>query len=243
MFTPSPVLGKKDFEKVARQSPISEAHATPRFPFLRLPVNPLFAIGHSTHEFPKFLSLLKQHGIEVLADVRSRPFSRFPWFSRPALEKELKANGIRYVFLGLELGARREERECYIGLRADYGRIAQTPAYQKGIERLRDGVTTFRIALMCAEREPLDCHRTILVCRHAKEFAEVFHIHADGHLETHAEAETRLLFRYHPNGPDLFRSPTDLLNEAYQRRGEEINYVEQPQSQLTVRDEPQIDEP
>ena len=206
-------------------------------------MNSLFTIGHSTHEFPQFLALLKQHGIEVLADVRSRPFSRFPWFSRPALEKELKANGIRYVFLGLELGARREERECYIGLRAEYGRIAQTPAYQKGIERLRDGVTTFRIALMCAERDPLDCHRTILVCRHAKEFAEVFHIRADGHLETHAEAETRLLLRYHPNGPDLFRSPTDLLNEAYQRRGEEINYVEQPQSQSLVRDEPQNDEP
>lgn len=103
-------------------------------------MNPLFTIGHSTHEFSKFLALLKQYGIEVLADVRSRPSSRFPWFNRPALEKELKANGIRYVFLGLELGARREERECYIGLRADYGRIAQTSAYQKGNERLREGV-------------------------------------------------------------------------------------------------------
>lgn len=132
---------------------------------------------------------------------------------------------------------------AFIGLQADYGRIAHTPAYQKGIERLRPGVADFRIALMCAEREPLDCHRTILVCRHAKEFAEVFHIHADGHLETHGEAETRLLFRYHPNGPDLGRSPTDLLNEAYQQRGEEINYVEQSQSQPTVRDEPQSDEP
>jgi uncharacterized protein (DUF488 family) len=206
-------------------------------------MNPLFTIGHSTHEFSRFLVLLKQHGIEVLADVRSRPFSRFPWFSRQALEMDLKANGIRYVFLGAELGARREERECYIGLRADYGRIAQTSAYQNGIERLREGVANFRIALMCAEREPLDCHRTILVCRHAKEFAEVFHIHADGHLETHAEAETRLLFRYHPNGPDLFRSLIDLLNEAYQRRGEEINYVEQAQSLSSVRDEPQSDKP
>ena len=206
-------------------------------------MNPLFTIGHSNHEFPVFLHLLNQHEIEVLADVRSRPFSRFPWFSRPALEKELKANGIRYVFIGAELGARRDERECYIGPRADYGRISLTSAYQNGLERLRDGVPNYRIALMCAERDPLDCHRTILVCRHAKEFADVFHIHADSHLETHAEVETRMLSRYHPNGPDLFRSQIDLLNEAYQRRGEEINYVEQPQTSSTVRDEPQSDEP
>ena len=203
----------------------------------------LFTIGHSTHEFAKFLGLLQQHGIQVVTDVRSRPFSRFPWFSRPTLEKELKANGIGYVFLGLELGARREERECYIGARADYDLISLASAYRNGIERLQIGVKSYRISLMCSEREPLDCHRTILVCRHAKEFAEVFHIHADGHLESHEEAETRMLSRYNPGGQDLFRSRTELLNEAYKRRGEEINYVEQTQSSSTVRDEPWNDEP
>ena len=204
-------------------------------------MKPLFTIGHSTHDFPKFLGLLKQHEIQVVADVRSRPNSRLPWFSRPPLEKELQAHGIRYVFLGTELGARRDERECYIGPRADYGLITRTAAYKSGIQRLRNGVADYRIALMCAEREPLDCHRTILVCRDAREFAEIFHIKADGRLETHQEAEVRLLSRYTSPGPDLFRSTDEQLEEAYNRRGEEIAFVDSAQTPV-LREEPMNDE-
>jgi len=205
-------------------------------------VNTLFTIGHSTHEFPRFLELLQQHDIEIVADVRSRPFSRLPWFCRPSLELELKGVGIRYVFLGLELGARRDERECYIGKRADYDRIAQTPLFRKGIDRLKTGIPKYRIALMCAEKDPLDCHRTILVCRYAREFAEVSHIHANGHLESHQMAETRMLARYHQDSSDLFLSRIEQLNKAYQRRGEEIAYVEQPETSSVVRDAPWNDE-
>ena len=205
-------------------------------------MTPLFTIGHSTHEFPRFHALLQQHGIEIVADVRSRPFSRLPWFCRPSLEKELKENGIRYVFLGTELGARRDERECYIGDRVDYDRIAKAPLFQKGLERLKVGVSKGRIALMCAEKDPLDCHRTILVCRYAKEFSDVSHIHADGKLESHERAEIRLLTRYHEDAYDLFRSRIEQLNQAYKRRGEEIAYVEQPETASVVRDAPWNDE-
>lgn len=201
----------------------------------------LFTIGHSTHDFAKFLGLLKQHETEVVADVRSRPFSRFPWFSRPELEQALKENGVRYVFLGIELGARRDERECYIGPRADYDLISLTAAFRSGIERLKTGVHSYRIALMCSEREPLDCHRTVLVCRHAKPFAGIFHIHADGQLETHEEAEIRMMSRYGAKEGDMFLSRIELLNAAYKRRGEEINYLEESQSSV-VREEPLNDE-
>jgi len=202
-------------------------------------LNPLFTIGHSTHEFAKFLGLLEQHRIDVVADVRSRPYSRFEWFSRPALEKALKENGIRYVFLGEELGARRDERECYIEQRADYDLISLTTAFQRGIKRLRTGVEGFRVALMCSEKEPLDCHRTVLVCRHAKHFTnEISHIHADGHLESHVDAEIRMMSRYIPQEGDLFRSPKDLLNLAYKRRGEEINYTDKPEPSSVLREEP-----
>jgi len=197
----------------------------------------MFTVGHSTHPYCDFLSLLQRHGIEVIADVRSSPFSRFSWFNRSDLEKALKESGIRYVFLGKELGARREERECYIGARADYDLISLTSAFQSGMERLKIGVQKFRVALMCSEREPLDCHRTVLVCRHAKPFAEIFHIHADGHLETHEEAEIRMMSRYRANEGDMFLSKIELLNEAYRRRGEEINYVDESQSS-SVREEP-----
>jgi len=192
----------------------------------------LFTIGHSTHEFSKFLGLLKQHDIRALADVRSHPFSRIPWFNRPPLKSYLNVNNIHYVFLGNELGARRVERECYVGLRVDYDRIAKTEQFLKGLDRLKVGMRKYSIALMCAERDPLDCHRTILVCRHAKEFADIFHIHGDGHLESHKEAEDRLLSRYVPKEGDLFRSRKELLNEAYTKRGEEIAFVEQPRTNL-----------
>lgn len=141
------------------------------------------------------------------------------------MKRELKANGLRYVFLGDELGARRVEREVYVGLRADYELIARTPAFKAGIERVRKGVAKFCVALMCAEKDPLDCHRTVLVCRHAKEFAEIFNIHSDGRLESHAEAEVRMMSRYVSPEGDMFRSHIELLNDAYKRRGEEINYV------------------
>lgn len=198
----------------------------------------LFTIGHSTHDFSAFLQLLRKHGIEAVADVRSRPYSRLPWFSRPAMEPELKKEGIRYVFLGTELGARRTERECYIGSRADYDLIAKTDAFRRGLERLEKGVSKFRIALMCAEKDPLDCHRTVLVCRHAKRFAEISHIHGDGKLESHEAAEMRMLRRYTTAEGDLFRSRIELLNQAYKRRGEEIAYVEDSDSPTAVREEP-----
>lgn len=201
-------------------------------------MNPLFTIGHSTHEFDKFFGLLNQYRIEVVADVRSRPYSRFEWFSRPALEKALKEKGIRYVFLGEELGARREERECYIGLRADYDLISLTSAFQSGMKRLRTGVEGFRVALMCSEREPLDCHRTVLVCRHAKPFADIFHIHADGSLESHADAEIRMQALFDADQKDLFLSPEQLLNLAYKRRGEQINYVENLESTSSLKEDP-----
>jgi uncharacterized protein (DUF488 family) len=190
-------------------------------------MNLLFTIGHSTHDFSTFLRLLKKHEIDVVADVRSRPHSRMPWFCRPELEKELKANGVRYVFLGDELGARRIEREVYIGPRADYELIARTPAFARGMARLREGVAKFRVALMCAEKDPLDCHRTVLVCRHAKEFADIFHILPGGQLETHADAELRMMRKFVPAEGDMFLSRIDLLNQVYRRRGEEINYVEE----------------
>lgn len=201
----------------------------------------LFTIGHSTHELDEFLGLLKQHAIEVVADVRSSPVSRLPWFCQVALKKALKENGIRYVFLGAELGARREERDCYVEHRADYERIAKTAAYRRGMERLRKGVGRYRVALMCAEREPLDCHRTILVCRDAKAFARISHIHADGHLESHEEAENRMLDRYQVSGPDLFLARPQQLSDAYRRRGLEINYVEKTETPV-VREEPYNDE-
>lgn len=186
----------------------------------------LFTIGHSTHDLDHFLDLLKKHQIQAIADVRSFPSSsRSPHFSQSSLKSALKNAGINYVFLGQELGARRDEPSCYEGNRADYNLISESPLFKKGMKRLEKGVGSMRIALMSSKQEPLDCHRAILLARHAKLFATVQHIHADGSLESHTEAETRLLDRYKLDHNDLFQNPSDQLITAYQKRGLEINYL------------------
>lgn len=190
-------------------------------------MNTLFTIGHSAHTIDSFISLIQEHAIQVIADVRSKPYSgRFPWFSRQPLEHSLKAIGIKYVFLGRELGARRCEKECYDEGKATYERIAATPVFHEGLDRLRKGIRQYRIALLCAEKDPLDCHRTILVARYATKFSNIKHILGDGSIEPHKAAEDRLLRRYQLGSSDLFRNRNELLLEAYARRGREISYTE-----------------
>jgi uncharacterized protein (DUF488 family) len=194
-------------------------------------MNPLFTIGHSTHELPAFLHLLQRHEIGMLADVRSQPYSKYtPWFNRESLEQALRVAGMHYLFLGRELGARRDENDCYVQGKVSYERIAAAAAFQDGLTRLRQEAATGRVALMCAEKDPLDCHRTILVARHAAAFANILHIHADGSLEAQMDAQQRLRKRYGLLEPDLFQPPEAQLAEAYLRRGGEIAYVEEAQA-------------
>ncbi len=200
------------------------------------PENSVFTIGHSTHSAGVFLALLRQHGVEALADVRSAPFSRFnPQFNREALEAFLKTNGIRYVFLGKELGARSEDRSCYLDNRVQYGRLAQTALFQSGLDRVLQGAARYRVALMCAEKEPLECHRTLLVAKALGARSQpVLHIHADGHLETHEAAMERLLDVTGLPKADLFRSKEELLSEALARQERQLAYVDQANAPMLL---------
>ena len=138
----------------------------------------------------------------------------------------MEAASIGYVFLGRELGARREEPEVYVDGKVSFDLAAASPLFTSGLARLQKGLSKHRIALLCAEKDPLDCHRMILVARHAARFAEAIHILADGTLETHEKAERRLLERYEWREPDLFLSQENQLARAYARRGEEIAWSE-----------------
>jgi len=187
----------------------------------------LMTIGHTTHELDAFVAMLKQHGVTAVADVRSQPYSRrLEQFNRENLAAELASAGIGYVFLGDELGARREEAECYDGDRADYRRIAELPKFRAGLDRLREGAARFRIALVCAEKEPLDCHRTVLVCRHLRDEFQILHILDDGTTEGHAQTEKRLVREMGVSRtlfePDL--TTEQLIQQAYDLRGEQIAY-------------------
>lgn len=189
----------------------------------------IFTIGHSKHTLDEFAGLLKQHGVTALADVRSTPFSRFnPQFNKDALAHELKARGIKYVFLGRELGARSDDRSCYENGRVQYVRLARSELFWQGIERVRRGADEHRIALMCAEKEPLDCHRTLLVARALDEQGvEVMHILGDGRLESHRDAMERLLEVTGLPRDDLFRSRAELVAEALKRQEDKVAYVDE----------------
>ena len=134
---------------------------------------------------------------------------------------------MQYVFLGAELGARSDDAGCYERGRVVYSRLACTEAFGRGIERIRDGLARgFRPALVCAEKEPLECHRTILVARRLVEQGiGVQHIHADGRLESHAEAIARLARELGLEQPHLFRSDAEAIEDAYRLQEERIAYT------------------
>jgi uncharacterized protein (DUF488 family) len=188
----------------------------------------LYTIGHSNHPIDRFIALLQQHGIDAVADVRSTPYSRFnPQFRKERLQTALTRAGIKYVFLGEELGARSKDPACYDESgRVSYVRLAATDLFRRGIERLLTGMQKHRIALMCAEREPLDCHRTILVARELERAgAPITHILADGSLEPQRHAMERLASNLKLAETDLFRTPDELIEDAYDKQGSQIAYV------------------
>jgi uncharacterized protein (DUF488 family) len=188
----------------------------------------VFTVGHSTHSTQKLLDLLRRNGISAIADVRSQPYSRMnPQFNRESLKDALKAVGISYVFLGRELGARTDDRNCYVDGKVQYDRLAKTDAFQHGLTRVVNGTSRYRIALLCAEKDPLTCHRAILVVRHlVARGLRAAHIHEDGHLEQHDDALDRLLNEVGLSEQDFFKPRQALVDEAYARRESEIAYVE-----------------
>jgi uncharacterized protein (DUF488 family) len=185
---------------------------------------PVFTIGHSNLEFAKFVTLLKQHGVQAVGDVRSSPYSQYnPQFNRDSLQRALREQGISYVFLGEELGARRSEPKCYVNGRADYSLIAQTPAFIRGLDRIIQGAARMRVAMMCAEKDPLDCHRCILVSpRLCDRGLNVRHIHSDGALESQEQAERRLAQLFHLPDRELFCSTDEIVAEAFLAAGQRL---------------------
>lgn len=194
----------------------------------------VFTVGHSNHTIDHFVGLLAVHSISAIADVRSSPYSSYsPQFDREVLQQRLPDAGIEYMFLGKELGARRTEEDAYINGQAAYDAIRSLPAFRDGLNRLLGAIERRTVALMCAEADPLTCHRTILICREVKMLRpeiEIKHILGVGGLESHEEAERRLV-RLHRLQPELFgelTSTSALIQRAYHLQAERIAYKRVP---------------
>lgn len=190
----------------------------------------LYTIGHSAHSFSQFLDFLVKYGISAVCDVRSNPYSRLhPQFNRESLQKELAHHNIAYVFLGEELGARSSDDSCYEGGKVQYNRLAATDAFRQGIERVKKGIQRYRVALMCAEKDPLACHRAILVCRYLKApDVSIRHILDNGRIEPHEASEQRLIKLVGVEQGDLFQDFRELLERAYHLQGQRIAYTKPP---------------
>lgn len=187
----------------------------------------LFTIGHSIHSVERFVDLLKTHGVTALCDVRSSPYSRFtPQFNREPLKDELARHHIIYLYLGAELGPRSSDLTCYENGKVQYNRLAGKDIFQQGLGHLRKGMTTYRIALMCAEKDPLTCHRMLLICRNLRgDDIVIRHILEDGALEDNRDTEKRLMKLLKIDPADLFSTEADQIQRAYDLQGEKVAYT------------------
>jgi uncharacterized protein (DUF488 family) len=150
----------------------------------------IFTIGHSNHTADHFLSLLKSHAVQVVVDVRSQPYSKYSkQFDHEAIKRTLPNAGIRYLYLGRELGGRPEGEEFYDGEgHVIYSRLATTKLFQDALLRLERGILEYKIALLCAEENPAMCHRRLLVSRVLAEHGvQAEHIRGDGRIQTEEE--------------------------------------------------------
>ncbi|MDE0521358.1 MAG: DUF488 domain-containing protein [Boseongicola sp.] len=182
----------------------------------------ILTVGHSNHDLEFFVGLLDAHCVTALADVRSLPYSRFnSQFNREQLAESLKGSGIKYVYLGRELGGRSDDRSNYERGRIRYDRLANTTRFRDGLERILRGAEDCRIALMCAEQEPLDCHRMLLVGHELDRLGvDVAHILPDKSSESHADAMDRLLAKFGLDEYDLINR--DEPREARVRKAIEL---------------------
>lgn len=161
----------------------------------------------------------------AVADVRSSPFSGYhTQFNREYLAAFLRRYGIGYVFLGAELGARSDDSSCYVGGQVQYARLAQKPSFQAALERIKRGAAQHKIALMCVEKDPLDCHRTLLVAKElAAQGVQIQHMLSNGSTESHDDAMQRLIKEEYVE--PLFFSPAQMVEEACRRRESKIAYT------------------
>ncbi|HNX37145.1 MAG TPA: DUF488 domain-containing protein [Candidatus Cloacimonadota bacterium] len=194
----------------------------------------VYSIGHSNHEAEQLIALLQAQGVNLILDVRSTPYSqRYPQFNREELIRELKKSMIRYEWFGEWFGARQTNEDFYTPAGwLNYAWFTASDVFSEGIRQLDiylvKGLTP---ALLCAEKDPFDCHRAIMVCRALSlNGYEPRHILADGRIQTQSELDTRLLDKYFPHRDetDIFSliegecEPEEVLAEAYLKRNEAI---------------------
>lgn len=187
----------------------------------------IYTVGYAGRTIEGFIDTLKQYGIEILSDVRSSPWSKWtPDFGKEKLERYVADHHIRYYWMGDQLGARPDSPELYVKGRLSFALMRKQPYFHAGIARLRKGEKKWRIALMCAEKDPLDCHRFGLISRVLdEEGVSVSHILFDNSLEPHQKAMERLAKLEGLKEADLFMDKQERFIRACDRQEKRISYT------------------
>lgn len=152
----------------------------------------VFTVGHSNHSMERFFELLSLRNIDVVVDVRSHPFSKYAkHFDHDNLKRVVVEAGKKYLYLGRELGGIPKEQKFYD---ADghvlYAKIAESADFTSAIERLLSGISRFKVALMCGEEDPTNCHRRNLIGHILKKKGiTVKHIRGNGSIQDDKELE------------------------------------------------------
>lgn len=194
----------------------------------------LFSIGHSQHKIDYFISLLKKHHINYILDVRSVPYSQYATdYNRENIKKILKNNDIGYAFMGNFFGARPKDVSLYLpNGYLNFEKVANSTKFKRGFDNVEKGVKQgYRIAFMCTEKDPIECHRAILVSyAFYKAGYSIEHIMPDNTIQTQQDINKRLLNIYYPdrNQISLFESENmsekQYLVQAYKKQNEKIGY-------------------
>jgi uncharacterized protein (DUF488 family) len=188
----------------------------------------ILTVGHSTHSLERFFELLKSSAVTAIADVRSSPWSRHnPQFNRSDLKASLRSARIEYRFYGKQLGGRPTDPSLFHGSTADYETMARTQEFKAGLDMVLAGASKHRIALMCSEHDPMDCHRCLFVGRAlAERGASMGHILADGQIISQGQVEDKLLAMSGRTSKDFFVPLAEQLNAAYRERSLKVAYAE-----------------
>ncbi|NMB63522.1 MAG: DUF488 domain-containing protein [Spirochaetes bacterium] len=187
--------------------------------------------GHFTHNNEKYILSITDIDIESQAkkiDCGTYSHSAYvSHFNALELRNKLTEYNIKYLYLGKELGPRSDNPQHYINGKVQYHLLEQSQHFKSGIQKLVSGIQHFTIAIMCAEKDPINCHRSILICKHLPKEINIFHILGDSSLEAHSDLEKRLVITHFGDTATLFNTYDELLKQAYLLQAQKIAYTKE----------------
>jgi len=189
----------------------------------------LYTIGYTPFAVAEFMTTLKDLGITVLVDVRSVPHSaRYPEFDASSIKLHAHEHGLVYLHMGGGLGARPNDPALYTSGVADFKKIAASDGFERACQRIRNGLERYTICLMCAEQDPADCHRAILIAHYFRKLypdVEISHILAGARVESQQELDYRILSKYGMDQYSFDSTEVQDLDNAYRKREKKIAYT------------------